>query len=89
MADQRVVLPGEQLSEDEVDSLLDGLGEDNNICQLEEIDPSQPGWEVILHFDNNRDPKMAGTEAAKDFWKLEEWSAIGFFTMEYQRLPNQ
>lgn len=93
MADRRNALPGEQwseLSDGELDNLLDDGFEkmmgNSNICSLEEIDISRPNWEVVLHFDD-KDPRKTGSAAAKDYWKLEEWSAIGIFQMDSQRAP--
>ena len=90
MADQRNIFEGEDLSEGEVDDLLSGFNDmvkNPNICSLEEIDISKPGWEVVLHFDDS-DPRQPDSLAARDLWRLEEWSAIGLFEITVQHSPH-
>lgn len=52
---------------DEVDILFDKLvsGEAKE-CDIDDIDPSRPGWEIFLHF-GDVDPRIPGTRAHDDF----------------------
>lgn len=60
--------------------------ENPQICELSEIDISKPGWELIVYFDAE-DPKVDDSEAAKDFWLLEEGEALGLFHLKYLARP--
>lgn len=69
------------------EAMFSDIENNPEICSLEQIDPSRAGWEVILHFDDS-DPKSHLTETGRDYWKLEQWSALGHFQLTYARSPN-
>lgn len=55
---------------------------DPDICESQDIDPSQPGWEITLHLFG-KDPKQGETQLAKDYSLLRSLESIGILTMEY------
>lgn len=77
------------LDVDEVafEKMFEAIEHNPEICKLEEIDPSKPGWEVVLYFDD-LDPQAFETEVGRDYWKLEQWSALGHFALSFSRKPN-
>ncbi len=83
MARQGLPSAGENLGEigDDVDSLFDDL-ENKNKCELEEIDPSRPDWEIYLHFE--KDPQVEGAEGYEDFNTLKGFAKLGIAKCIYR-----
>lgn len=78
---------------DEVDDMFDALlskPEDKlkeYVCELEEIDPSQKGWEVVLHFEET-DPKIPGTQAHEDLQTFTYFIKLWIANCEYKEDTN-
>lgn len=69
------------------DGMFDKVVKDPTICELIDIDTSKPGWEVILtapSMDHLNKQRVKGG----DYWRLEQWEALGDFMMKLERVPN-
>jgi hypothetical protein len=78
---------------DEVDEWFDALLKRNEQepeqapqpreCKIEEIDPSKPGWEIKIFFDNN-DPNVSDSQAEEDLEAFRQFQALGIARCEYR-----
>ena len=59
-----------------------------DLCELLEINPSKPGWQVVLHFDD-QEFETLGNPAQKDLWMIQQWEGLGSFTVEVRKVPNR
>ncbi len=69
---------------DEIDEMFDALVDNpGKNCALEDIDPSKPGWEIFLHFEQ-ADPRIIGSSAHEDFLTFRHFAKLGIATAEYK-----
>lgn len=62
--------------------------ENPDLCDLLEVNPSKPGWQVVLHFDDQEFDTL-GTLAQKDLWMIQQWEGLGSFAVEVRKVPNR
>ncbi len=68
----------------EIDKLFDRLiNPDVKDCDIEDIDPSKPGWEIFLHFEGV-DPRIPGTPAHEDYKTFKYLQNFCLAKVEYK-----